>query len=757
MFFIQVYCTAMNAALLCGLLNDRPSNSESMKTLIQKLLILMLSAASMAVFALDRPRVGLVLSGGGARGAAHVGVLKVLEEMHIPVDVIAGTSMGSIVGGLYASGLSPAEIEQMMITMDWAYVLEDDQSRGDLSINRKRREDTFSVAISPGFSDGRVKLPPGVIQGQKIDLILQNFTTHVAHINEFDDLPIPFRAVATNIVNGEMVVLSSGNLGRAMRASMSVPSIFAPARIDGKILVDGGIVNNLPIDIARQMGADVLIVVDIGTPLRSEDQINNLLSVTDQLMGLLTNENVIESLASISDEDVLISPDMGEITTTSFDKAEEAIPIGEQAARASFDKLNGLAMSDQDYADYQASIDKVELGDRTVKSINLDNGSRLADEVLRHRIDVKTGEPLSLDQLERDLGQIHGLGTFSRVGYDLRQQQDGVDVDVFATPKSWGPNYLHFGLSMDGDMDGENGTNLLVGYTRTEMNKWAGEWTSLVQVGEEPKIATYFHQPLGYNLNYFIRPLLGTKKTNIGVFTDGDKFAEYRLEEHVAELLVGREFAHSAVLALGINRINGEAEVLIGDPSLDEAKYDDGGIIIKSSYDTRDDIDFPSSGMIARASYYKAHDSLGADEEFDQWRLRYSGFKSFGNNTVALGVTLGGTEDGTASLSRRFLMGGFLNLSGLKRNEISGEYAGLARVVYYRKFDKVKFLPAYVGGSLEYGGAWLDKDDINADNSLLAGSVFLGLDSPLGPVLVGWGNTQGGHNTFFTKIGRFID
>jgi NTE family protein len=705
----------------------------------------------------DRPKVGLVLSGGGARGAAHVGVLKALEEMRIPVDVITGTSMGSIVGGLYASGKDADEIEEILNGMDWDYVLADDDSREDLSPNRKFQEDLFTVGFAPGFSEGQLKLPPGVIQGQKIELALQRFTTHVAHINDFNQLPVPFKAVATDIATGGRVILDKGNLGLAMRASMSVPSIFAPIEIDGQILVDGGIVDNLPVQLARDMGADILIVSDIGSPLRTREQLSNLLSVTDQLTRILTGRNVAASRAIVSANDILILPELGNITAAQFDRVGEAVPPGLTATREKAKELAKLKLTETDYQQYLASRPAIGRPSRHLRQVTVRNESPIGNEILEQRLDLKTDEPLDLDQLDRDIGQIHGIGTFEKVGYDIAQHQNGVDLEIYATPKSWGPNYLHFGVKADGDLSGDNGTNLILGYSRSAINSRAGEWTTLLQIGEEPKLLSYLHQPLGINLDFFAQPSLTVERKNINIFEDGDKLAEYRLEQTQLEMLIGREFATRAVLGLGINAIRGEANVLIGDSSLPETDFDDGGLILKFRYDTLDDIDYPTRGAVARASYYHALDSLGADEEYQQWQLRTYKFASFGQHTLGIGANFGGTEDAPASLARRFLLGGFLNMSGLQLNEMSGEYKGLVQATYYRRFEQIKFLPAYIGGSLEYGGVWQERDDISHDNSLFGGSLFLGLDSPLGPMLLGWGYTDDGDQVFFTKIGRFFN
>jgi len=275
---------------------------------------------------ISRPKIGLALSGGGARGAAHLGVLRVLEENNVPIDYIAGTSMGAIVGGLYAAGMTTDEIEAALAAIDWDDIFHDLPPRTERSFRRKRDDDLYLTRAKPGFSDGKLKLPRGLIQGQKIDVVFSRLALPVSTIEDFDDLMIPFRAVAADIATGEEVVIDSGNLGMAIRASMSIPAVFTPAEIYGRLLVDGGIVNNLPISIVRDMGADIVIAVDISTPLLSQAEIDSVLLITSQLTGLMTRGNVEEQIATLTEKDVFIVPDLGEVSTTDFKEFAKAIP-----------------------------------------------------------------------------------------------------------------------------------------------------------------------------------------------------------------------------------------------------------------------------------------------------------------------------------------------------------------------------------------------------------------------------------------------
>ncbi len=246
-----------------------------------------------------RPVIGLVLSGGGALGATHIGVLKVLEELNVPIDIVTGTSMGSIVGGLYALGLNAHELESVVNGVDWAKTFQDSPPRGSLPVRRKQEDYGFLLDLKLGIKDGALQLPAGLIQGQRLTLMLRELTVRAHNIKSFDDLPIRYRAVAADLETGQQVILGQGNLASAMRASMSVPGFLPPVEIDGRLLVDGGVANNLPVDVARAMGAEVLIVVDIPTILKKRDQLTTSLDIAGQMLAVLVQQNSIPQIASL--------------------------------------------------------------------------------------------------------------------------------------------------------------------------------------------------------------------------------------------------------------------------------------------------------------------------------------------------------------------------------------------------------------------------------------------------------------------------
>src|SRR5688572_8893060 len=280
-----------------------------------------------------RPRIGLVLSGGGARGAAHIGVLKVLEENRVPVHAIAGTSMGAVVGGLYATGLSAADIERVMTSVDWQDAFRDRPARTDLNFRRKLEDQNFLVKFPLGLKGRKFRLPRGLVQGQKLTQILRGLTLPVAQVQSFDQLGIPFRAVATDIVTGDRVVIDHGDLTTAMRASLSAPGVFSPVDFEGRMLVDGGLSSNLPIDVARQMGVDILIVVDCGFPLLERGKLVSVATVSNQMLAILIRSNTTAQRKSLTARDVIIDPALGDFSSLDFDSHARAMKIGEEAAR----------------------------------------------------------------------------------------------------------------------------------------------------------------------------------------------------------------------------------------------------------------------------------------------------------------------------------------------------------------------------------------------------------------------------------------
>jgi NTE family protein len=703
-----------------------------------------------------RPRIGLALSGGGARGAAHIGVLRVLEAHHIPVDYIAGTSMGALVGGLYASGMSPAQLDTVISQMDWSGAFADRIPRGDRSFRRKRDDDLYLVKNKPGLRGGQLLFPPGILDGYGVDLLLKRLSLPVVTVRNFDDLSIPYRAVAADIVTGEAVVLDHGDLALAMRASMSIPAAFAPREINGRLLVDGGITDNLPIEVVRRMGADVVIAVDISTPPQTGEHLSSVIAITAQLATLASEQNKARQIASLSKSDVFIRPDLGKITVASFEHAAEAIPIGERAAEAALSSLERLAVSADEYRAYQATRAARAATDGlpTVGAVRVVNHSRLADQVIAERLDTPIGKPLDVGRLEHGLGRIYGLELFESVYYDLVSGSHGDSLTVTARERAWGPNYLQAGVAVLDDYEGPN-FNVAVAYSRTAVNRLNGEWRTGLQVGQEPGAWTEFYQPLDRGLRTFVDVGLSAIEQSLNVFDqDGHKLSELGITHYGGGLALGREIGTWGELRGGVVRESGTIRVQVGAPGQPESRFDTGEAFVQFYVDKLDDVAFPRHGGTLRVRGSAALDALGSTVEYEQGLAEGSLARTIGRYTGALGATFGTTRRSNAPFESRFRLGGLLELSGLQQDELSGQHALLLHGLLYRRVADFQVLPIYAGVSGEWGNVFQSRSEISLDRGIAAGSVFLGLDTLLGPLCIAYGLDEGGRSNYYFTLGQ---
>lgn len=700
----------------------------------------------------SRPKIGLVLGGGGARGSAHVGVLKVLEELHIPIDYIAGNSMGAIVGGLYASGMTPDQIGHELKTINWDDVFNDAPPRPERSFRRKRDDDLYLVKSKLGFNEGEVNFPLAYIQGQKFDLQLSRLTQQAANIHDFNKLPIPFHAVAADIETGKPVVLQSGELARAIRASMAVPGAFNPVEIDGKLLVDGLVANNVPVNVARDMGADIVIVVDVGSGLYKREQIKGALDVVGQLTNILSERNVELQLATLTPSDILIRPQLGDLGAGDFNRAGEGIDLGEQAARQSLAALQRLSV---DLARYQQTM--VGRGVRAdapvIEFVRLDNQSRIGDDTILSRISIKPGQPLDTAQLDAEIGAIFGLDVFESVRYELAREDGKTGLVLHAKEKSWGPNYLQFGLELADNFQGDSAYNLGVIYTRTAINSLNGEVRLGMQVGEEPGAVAEWYQPLDSGSRYFVNTKAALASTRYSVYADDEIVSQYDIQQGGIDLAFGRELGTWGEGRIGYRWASGQSELVVGDPFLDNYEFKLGQLYARLYLDKLDNVFFPTSGNKGVLELITAQEGLGSDNNYNQALLTYTHAFSWGRRNLISGFRFNSTLDDDAPPESLFRAGGFLQLSGYNPNQLSGQQVAMFNVVFNQRVLDSKLLPAFLGGSIEYGNVWQQASDISLEDAQLNGSLFLGADTPIGPLYVGVGFGEGGRMSAFLHLG----
>ena len=703
-----------------------------------------------------RPRIGLVLGGGGARGAAHIGVLRELENLRVPIHAIAGTSMGAIVGGLYASGVTPAELEELIASVDWKDSFQDTSKREHMSFRRKQDDESFPIRFELGLRDGHLLLPKGLISGQKLAWILREQTVHVSNISNFDELPTPFRAVASDIETGEAYVMSKGDLVFAMRASMSAPGIFSPVHVDGRKLVDGGLTGNVPVDAIRGMGVDIIIAVDVEFPLYSPEQLNSALEITAQMLTILIQKETRRQLAGLAQSDILIRPDLGDFGSTEFENIIETIEPGAAATIAQTDRLSDLSLDFDSYAAYQAARTGDYRQPARLAFVRVRDDGLLSQDFLESHLEAKAGDEINPEKFADDASRLYGLGLYEQVGYKLVTEGSETGVVFETTPKSWGPDILQFGISVEDDFEGSSAFNLSARLTKTGLNSYGAEWRTDAQIGTDPFLFTEFYQPISADSRFFVAPRANLEQQNINAFFADAAVARYRVSKAEIGLDVGRELGRWGELRIGVQRGIGEARVKVGDPSLSSIDFDTGGLFARFGYDTLDDAQIPLHGTRVDVVWNLSRPGFGADGKFDTIETELTSVRTSGRNSLLFGLNFATTLDSDDTIQDFFPLGGFLRLSGLERGAISGPHAGVARLVYYRRSSdtgRLLEMPLYFGGSIEAGNVWQSRSDISTESLIINGSLFAGLDTYLGPLFLGAGIGEGGDSSFYLFLG----
>jgi NTE family protein len=705
-----------------------------------------------------RPRICLVLSGGGARGAAHVGVLRVLEELRVPVDCIAGTSMGSLVGAAMATGFTLQEMDELLAGISTELLFEEKPPRQEQSMRRK--QDDYSILVTPevGLKDGQVKVGKGVVTGVQLETVLRQLTK-VKGYRDFDELPIPYRAVATDLVTGKAVVFSKGELANVMRASMSVPGAVAPAEFDGMVLVDGMLTGNLPVEVAQAMGADVIIAVNVGTPLLRRDELGNIFGVMGQMLSILTEQNVQASLAAMGPQDILISPDLGDFSTGDFDHLPEIVPKGEIAARKVSDRLSQLSLPPDEYAALRRQqLTQVEPDTRVIDKVRFDNLQRVNPVTLEPLMDTRAGKPIDQPTLDKDLRRLYGTGDFEHVAYRVLEEDDETVLAIDATEKAWGPDYLRFGLGLTSDFSGDAFFDLRGSYRQTWLNDRGAEWRTDAQIGRTTGIYSEFYQPLTAGGPLFVAPHVSLQRETIDLYEDDDRIATYDVDSGLAGLDLGSQFNRYGEARLGV--LFGEYRPTLDtgpeylSPGADEITQ--GAFTGQLKLDQLDSVHFPRSGWRTKLDLLKADDALGADDTYGTWMLDSTAAISMGNHTFNLGL-VAADQIGSDPLPRYqyFQWGGFFRQSGYAPGQLLGDSLQYGRLMYYHRIlEGSMFEGAFGGFSLEAGKIGNPLVPTNSDDWLKSGSLFMAVDSPLGPVYLGYGHAEDGNSNLYFYLGR---
>lgn len=703
-----------------------------------------------------RPKVGLVLSGGGARGGAHVGVLKVLHELHIPVDVVVGTSAGAIVGGAYASGMPLSELEREIATMRTA-TLFNDVSRADLPVRHKADEYYNTIGPEVGIGPKGLALPKGVVAGVSLEALLRRLSAR-QRSERFDGLPIRFRAVATDLATAEMVVLDQGSLSTALRASMALPAIVNPVELDGRLLVDGGISRNLPVDVARAAGADVIIAVNIGTPLQRRDELTSILHVSDQISRILTGVNTSKSLGELTAQDVLITPDLAAISSADFDKVGEAEKAGEAAARAASEQLRRFSVAQGLFASAEQRRTRTVTESMKIDAVRVTGAHRVGVGRVRAALRLKVGDLFNPDTADGDLRRLYSSGEFESVNYFLSEQAGGGKVlTTDVGEKSWGPNFLRAGLGLSSDFNGDARFNLLLTHRLPGVNDLGGEWRNRLQVGRIDRIVSEFYQPFDVNDKWFGALQLEASREPFDLYAQGERIGRYQRSQSMAHADLGLNLGTDVELRVGV--VRGHVRMRLDTGVLPEGAVEPGSAVAGATahlrLDTLDSMRFPRNGYVAYLRYFHARAPEGQADGYGKLDVNLQAARAFGPHVFhAQFSNTRGTGRGPLPAYELSTLGGFLRLSGYRTGEFIGTNPRLGRLLYtYRAAMPGILDGVHFGASTEFGRINNILDSVPARGTLRSNALFMGADTPVGPLYLGYGRAAGGNNAFYLYLG----
>ncbi|WP_283627642.1 patatin-like phospholipase family protein [Shewanella baltica] len=735
-----------------------------MRQLLASIILCLCMTPSMAA---ERLKIGVVLSGGGAKGAAHVGVLKILEEHNIPVDYIAGTSIGAYVAGMYSLGYSASEVEAIMMGVDWDSGYSDTIPRNILSYRDKQLRDRYNIPLNIGYNEGQVRAPSGLLRGQTMSQLLRQSTDLVQQFGNFDDLAIPYRAVATDLETSLPVVISHGSMVKAMQASATVPGALQPAQIEGKLLVDGGIANNMPVDVVKAMGADIIIAVDIGSPLVKKDKLDSTIAVLDQLSNFLTNASTEKQKLLLTDKDVLIRPAIDALSTTDFTIMPLALTLGKEAANGQLDKLSSMSVSPEEYAAYveaKKAKGKLLMADvrHSVNEIVFDNQSKVSLNLLTETLNIKPGQAVSKDELNEALKRIYSLNKFERVDAEFVEGEDGRVLTVTTKAKSWGPNYFQLGFNWEDDFNSESAISFDMAYTMTDLTFNGGEWRNEIKLGMEKLFATEFYQPLDRDQQFFSRARYQYDTRNWDLYDNNNRLLTFDKKTHTIELGIGYNYTSQGMIELGLVAEKG---AIINDAWLSsDLDFSSYGAYFRFGYDSLDSISFPTSGNRVTLNVYVRNEDFDdiIDDNQNQYSVQieadWKGALSVGNHAFVGKASISTNDNDGMNTLHLSELGGFLNLSGYHKDSLTGAHKVFGAFVYQYDLGRdalgMTDYPLYLGWSLEAGNVWDERSEVTLTDLIYASSLYIGTDTSMGPAAIGFGITDLGDKSFYLFVGK---
>ncbi|GAA5181748.1 patatin-like phospholipase family protein [Niveibacterium umoris] len=727
-----------------------------------------LSATAAGPAESKRPRIGLVLGGGGARGLAHIGVLEELERLRVPIDCIAGTSAGSLVGGVYASGMPLPEIKKRVESADWEKLIGGQPDRRNLPYLRKKDDYRNLAAMTLGLDSEGVKLPRSVVNSQFIDAFLRELTQDL-FIDSFAKLPIPFVAIATDLESGDMRVFNGGDLAIALRASMAVPGAFDVVHDNGRMYVDGMFVRNLPVENVKYKapqgcGADVVIVVDVGTPMLKGNEIKSFLDVAGQAMNIATGRNVLESRKLIGPGDVLIEPDLEGYTPASFTDAKDIIERGRKSVARVEAQLAVLSAPETEYEAWASRISGkapkslIQYERVDVAKTRFVPPQRVEEVLTSPPVPNNQGE--LLDRFDR----LYDSGDFDGINYRLQQEGGQTVATVTPIERHVGPNYLRFGLELSFDTYRTADVALLANYQMTWLNQWGAQWRNNLKIGKGGQIDSEIYQPMwGSPVFAYGRALAAN--TVFPLFDgNGSKLMEIDVRHGGFEAGAGYSLGRYGEVRAGIFADKVRFTSLtgfLGSLAQDEIRSTMRGGRLYGVIDQLDNPKWPRRGYYLRADYAYAHLDSDTSTQSSSQLLTVDGdlAGTYGTYTWRGSARLHGSpKQELAGITTPYQLGGFLDLSGLRADQLSGAQTALARLMVYKQMTTL--LPqlgsgTYIGASLEAGKVWNQLISHADTRTIPAASVFLGVDTLLGPLYFagGWADYMGSQWAGYLYLG----
>jgi NTE family protein len=700
-----------------------------------------------------RPKIGVALEGGGALGLAHIGVLQWFEDHHIPVDYLAGTSMGGLVGGLYAAGKSPRELAEIVAAQSWDIIIGGQTPYQDLSYRRKEDARDYPTFIQFGLKKG-LSLPAGLNAGHQINLLIDRELLPYADLKSFDDLPIPYRCVATDLVSGKEVVFGEGSIPLAMRASMSIPGVFKPVRNGEQVLVDGGLVGNLPTHVVRKMGADIVIAVHLEiAPVRADD-IQSLFSVLGRSVDVIIREN---ELRGLSGADLIVKVDLQDFASMDYAKSKAIIEKGALAAEEKRSVLQPFALDDSEWLHYVSARNaRKRTAIAAPQFVRVEGTSRDGAKHLEDFLSPLVGKPLDSVALDKLLTRLTGIGKFDSAGYTQIREGGRTGLLVTVHEKTYAPPTLQIASEVDGTEPLDVTFTLASRLTFMDVAGYRSEWRNDILFGNTYGIASELYKPLTATSRWFVAPHASLDSTQFKVFQRSDPVAIYRLGTANIGADIGYGFDRFSELRIGYEVGDLDARIRLGLAVFPSVSGRTGASKLHFHTDRSDDPVVPRRGYTVETTFRWFDTSPGAPQGFPTMEAELQYFQPITRPASLFFAAEGGTTFGTSDTGPvpQFFLGGPLRLSAYGTNELFGNQYYLLRAGYLHDlFTLPPFLgkKIYAIASYEVGKMYGFPLQTAFPNDVAAGVLA---ETALGPLVIGASYGDSGHRKWYFQLGR---